>query len=394
MKIKMSRKKWIAVLASLAVILAVFKTAVALFNKSSPSKQIPDEADAAGDGTVDAWGEVIYLKSYDINVDFPSVVKNVFVQEGDRVKKGDPLVELDVSEYGENVKKLEQQLLIEKAKLPTVTQDASSLKADILDTKNDIARKKAELDNGSSPDLVLLVSSQKRLVKEVTDAKQDLSDYESFYKAGAASKETVDQYADILNQKEKALSDVNANLGKTKTALRDELDKLNVLLKSKEAQFNQIITDNAANSGSQKSSVLVSELNLNQMLEKTAKEYIKDGNIVSCTDNGIVRDIKVVNGSRLGYQGAPTSVLKLIDADTIIVRAEVHEEFIEKVRLGEKVSIVPVSDDKTSIPGTVTQISDYAFEKDGNRIVYVQVKPDDKNGFLKPGFTADVYFPA
>ncbi|MDP4110302.1 MAG: HlyD family secretion protein, partial [Bacillota bacterium] len=130
------------------------------------------------------------------------------------------------------------------------------------------------------------------------------------------------------------------------------------------------------------------------MLEKTAKEYIKDGNIVSCTDNGIVRDIKVVNGSCLGYQGAPTSVLKLIDADTIIVRAEVHEEFIGKVRLGEKVGIVPVSDEKASIPGTVTQISDYAFEKDGNRIVYVQVKPDDKNGLLKPGFTADVYFPA
>jgi HlyD family secretion protein len=54
---------------------------------------------------------------------------------------------------------------------------------------------------------------------------------------------------------------------------------------------------------------------------------------------------------------------------------------------------VPVSDSSISIPGTVTQISNVAVEKDGKRIIKIQVKPQDPDRELKPGYSVDVFLP-
>jgi multidrug resistance efflux pump len=89
----------------------------------------------------------------------------------------------------------------------------------------------------------------------------------------------------------------------------------------------------------------------------------------------------------------PSSVLQLIDADSLVVSAEVQEEFIQNISLGQKVKIIPASDKNLSISGVVTQIPNAAVEKDGKRIVKVEVKPENADGFLKPGYSVDVYFP-
>ena len=78
---------------------------------------------------------------------------------------------------------------------------------------------------------------------------------------------------------------------------------------------------------------------------------------------------------------------------SVITTKRAYEEFIESVHVGETVRIVPTSSPDTSLEGTVTHIPDLAAEKDGRRIIRVIIKPDAPNNILKPGFTADVYFP-
>jgi len=137
--------------------------------------------------------------------------------------------------------------------------------------------------------------------------------------------------------------------------------------------------------------VAVSGIDLEVMKNKSVKDYLDSNQVISCVRNGIVRNIEVVNGTRLGVQNNPTRVLQLIDADSIIVIAEVEEEFIRNIALDDSVEIVPASDSSTSIPGTVIQISNEAVEKDGKRIIKVQIKPEDPGMVLKPGYSADVY---
>jgi HlyD family secretion protein len=388
----LSHKKWAVagacVFAALIIALGIF-----FYQKNSTSvTQAADAAASTERKEIDAWGEVKYTHMEDISIDFPSAVTDILVKEGDRVTLGQPLITLDLSEYNGNIEKLKQQLAANQAALPAATQDVSALQADIAQTKSEIARKSKEYNDGTNADLTLLQNSLNLAQKQLASAKSDLQSYQALYDAGAVSKATLNQYVDALNQRQKAVDDVQANIQKTKTALKDEINQLNVSLKSKQAQLSQLKTGNTANVAKQQGGISSAQVDLSIMTDKTAKDYIKGNQIVSNIKNGIMQNIAVSNAVHLGVQGAPTKVLQIIDADSIIVSAEVDEEFIGSIKVGETVRIVPASDTDISLNGTVTQIPNVAVEKDGKRVIRVLVKPNDPNNLLKPGYSVDVYF--
>ena len=341
---------------------------------------------------IEAWGEVKYSRIENISIDFPSIVTDVQVKEGERVTLGQPLMTIDLYEYNGNIEKLKQQLSANQSALDSASQDISALQADISQIQDEIARKNDEYSNGTGADLKLLQNSMNLAQKELEDAKNDLQSYQLLYDEGAISQTTLNQYISMLDQRQKAVDDVKANVQKTKTALKDELNLLNVSLKSKQNQLSQLQQGNNSNVAMQQSSVSAAQVDLNTMVAKTAVDYIKDGQIISNVKNGIIKDIAVNNGSHLGAQGMPTEVINIIDTDSITVSAEVYEESIGSIHVGDEVKIVPASFSDTSLKGTITYIPDLAEEKDGRRIVRVEIKPDDPNNILKPGFTADVYF--
>lgn len=392
-------KNWILSHKKAAVTLSVFAVliiAAGIFiqreNNIEAMKAEDDPAFEEQSVEIDAWGEVKYSRVENISIDFPSTVTDVQVKEGQRVTFGQPIMTVDLSEYNGNIEKLKQQLNANQAALDSSSQDISALQADIAQTQDEVARKNDEYSNGTGADLKLLQNSMDLAQKELEDAKNDLQSYQSLYDEGAVSQTTLNQYISMFDQQQKAVDDVKTNIQKTKIALKDELNLLNVSLKSKQNQLSQLQQGNSTNVAMQQSSVSAAQVDLNTMMAKTAVDYIKDGQIVSNVENGIIKDIAVSNGSHLGAQGMPTEVINIIDTDSITVSAEVYEESIGSVHVGDEVRIVPVSSSDTSLKGTVTYIPDLAEEKDGRRIVCVEIKPDDPNNILKPGFTADVYF--
>lgn len=340
---------------------------------------------------LDFWGEVKYERIYDISIDFPAIVTDIKVKEGDHVSLGQVLVTLDMSEYLGTVDKLQHQLEAGQAELQSIRKDTGALEADIRQMQKDILEKTEELTKETNADLKILKTSLNLAKKEVENAKRDVRNNQALSDAGAITKNTLDRYMDALAEKEKALEDIETSIEKTKSALRTELDQLNILLKSKSAQLKEINDSNTANMARQESSVAVSRIDLEIMKNKSVKDYLDSDQVISCVRNGIVRNIEVINGSRLGVQDNPARVLQLIDADSIIVVAEVEEEFIRNITLDETVEIVPASDGSASIPGTVIQISNEAVEKDGKRIIKAQIKPEDPGKVLKPGYSVDVY---
>lgn len=390
----LKHKKMILVGTGLLVVLII--TGVISYNVIKANKVNSLEAGlstAEQDNRLNLWGEVKYDKIYDISIDFPSIVTDIKVKEGDHVSLGQMLVTLDMSEYLGTMDKLQQQIAAGKAGLQDIVQDTKALEAEIVQTQEDIHTKTEELSSETNSDLKILQTSLDLAKKEVENAKIDVKNNQALYDAGAVSKNILDQYLDIMAQREKALMDVENNIKKTKSALKTELNQLNILLKSKGAQLDQINNSNSANMTKQNSSVAVSQIDLDMMKNKSMKDYLNINEIISCVQDGIVQNIEVLNGTRLGVQNTPTRVLQLIDADSIAVSAEVDEEFIKNITLGETVEIVPMSDRTLSIPGIVTQISNVAVEKDGKRIIKVQVKPQDPDRALKPGYSVDVYIP-
>lgn len=377
MVIQMKYKKYLAGFTAASLLLAF---CIGCGNKNSASTpSSATETSSAKTNDIVAWGEVKYNDEYQINIDFPSTVQNILVDEGDLVKRGDSLIMLSTDDYQKNIKKLQAQVDSSQAALNNVNQAA--IEADIATLKSQISSKTAELDNGSKAELQLLQSSLTRANKEIKDAQNDVNKYQTLFHDGVISQADLDKYTDVLNQKQKAKTDIEDNLTKTKRTLQEELDSLNTSLKYKEVQLNQ-----------QKDAASAAQIDLDVMNSKAKKPYLSGNTIISNLDYGIVKEISVVKGSAVGTQYAAQKVIDLIDSSSIYVSAEVPEEFIRQISADSKVTIVPTANKSLKIEGKIMRIANEAIEKDGDRIVKVQVKPNDKENVLKPGFTADVHF--
>ncbi len=389
----LSHKKTVSVLCVIAALVIALIVFVQRRNKIEARRAAETLISSYQAAEIEAWGEVLYSRVESISIDFPSTVTDVLVKEGERVTSAQPLVTMDISEYNGNVEKLKQQLSANESALDSAAQDITALQADIARAQEEITRKTEEYTNSTGTDLKLLQTSQSLALKELENAKKDLQNYQSLYDEGAVSEMTLNQYTSMLDQRQKAVDDIETSIQKTKTALKDELNLLNVSLKSKQVQLSQLQQGNSTNVAMQQSGVSSTQVDLNIMTGKTERDYIKENQIVSNVKNGIVKNISVNCGNHLGIQGMPTEVLQIIDADSITISAEVYEEFIGSVQIDGNVRIVPASYPDISLSGTVTHIPDMAVEKNGRRIVRVIVKPDDPDNVLKPGYTADVYFP-
>ncbi|HCS73258.1 MAG TPA: secretion protein HlyD, partial [Clostridiales bacterium] len=233
-------KNWIlshkkTVLIGVCVLVVVLSTSgILLYRKNiAPASQTEDEQNLSNQPQeINVWGEVKCTRIENINIDFPAFVTDVLIKEGDRVTLGQPLVTLDLTEYNGNVEKLKQQLVANEAALPATKQDVSALQADIDQMQQEISRKREEYNNGTNADLKLLQNTLDLAQKELSNAQNDLNNYRELYDTGAISKEMLNKYEDALEQRQKALNDVQENIQKSKLGLKDELDQLNVGLKS------------------------------------------------------------------------------------------------------------------------------------------------------------------
>ena len=287
---------------------------------------------------IDAWGEVKYQDAYQIIIDFPATVESIQVKEGDVVHKGDVLAVLNIEEYNKTIAKLEDQKAAGEAALKGIYQNTSGLEAQIEQKKRDVAT-----------------------------AQTDWSNANVLYEAGDISKTEYDKYV--------------TNLEAQKTNQR-------VL----EVQLEQLKNTNSSNSSQQASSNGAIEKELDIYKGKLQKDYLDGNRLVSNVENGIIKSIAVENGTVLGSDLGQKLVMEIIDQDSVYVSAEVDEEFIHNITLDTPVRIVPAMNPQTEFQGKVSQIAAMAVEKDGGRIVKVQVMPDDPERVLKPGYTVDAYF--
>lgn len=347
--------------------------------KTDNTKQPSVSPETASSNTdIVAWGEVLYSSEYQISLDFPAQVESINVDVGDTVKQGTKLISLSTDAYKSNIKQL--QAAVNSAKASTDNVDQASLQKQISVLKNQITYKTNELNDGSSPDLQLLQNALSLAEKEEQQAQEDLDNYKTLLDSGAISQSDYSKYSDALDQKEKVIRDANNNIAKTKRTLQEAIDSLTISLKTAQVQLNQ-----------QRASLTGAQANLDLMTSKVDKSYISGDNIVSNLTSGIVEAINVKKGTIISGQTVQ-NVISLIDADSIYVSAEVPEEFIGEISANSKVYIVPTSNKKIKITGHIIKISSLAVDDNGERVVKVQVKPDENSEYIKPGLTSDVHF--
>jgi HlyD family secretion protein len=279
---------------------------------------------------VEAFGIVKARDYKDINLDFPAQIIKVPVKDGQNVKLREPLIYLNTSNFQATIKNKENELNLARFEL---------------------------------------MRTQKSLrdAQEVYDrAKQQLTDKEKLLQEGAISPKEVDDFRDLVKDKEKAVTDIKLYIGQS-------------------AGVTSI--------GVQTEKVAVLEYDLKRMKDKLNQSFLKGNIIVSDYSNAVVYDINCAAGYSVGgtdSSNAQQKLLSIMNLDSLYISADVAEEFIKDVKIGTNVSILPVADNSRKYQGKVIRIADMAVKQNGETNVAVEISIEHPDGFLRPNFNVDV----
>ncbi len=326
---KKKKRRWLYVGGSvfLVVVLVLGITAATRGGtKIDPSKLGKAERGDLAKSVV-ATGKIEPITKVEIKSKASGIVKKLFVQEGDRVKVGQPLAELDREE-------IEALVRSQEAQLQSAESNLSAAQADL---------KRAEVD-AEGPDVPLLKRAYDRALMMEKD-------------------------------------------GVVSVAARDDAQKAYEMAVNKQNVARAQLTVGKAKVAQATADVQKQRANLAQLKEQLGYTMISspiDGLVLS-------RPVEVGDAvsSILVMGSAATLVMTIGDTSEVYVKGKVDESDIGKVYLGQQARIKVESFKDKTFTGKVTKISPMGAEKDNVTTFEVRVSITNPGGELKAAMTAN-----
>ncbi len=327
---KKKRKKWLII--TIVVVVVVLLGAVVVYalsssgNKIDPTKLAKVEKHDLAKSVV-ATGKVQPITNVEIKSKASGIVKKLFVDAGDKIKKGQLLAQLDKEEIQAQVEQGHASLAASEASLTGAQADYERAKVD-----------------AEGPDVPLLKRAYDRATGMAKDGVVSTSALEDAQK----------NYELALNKQ---------NVAKAQLTV----------LKARIAQAQaQVARDQA---------------NLKQLEEQLSYTDITapiDGVLLS-------RDVEIGDAvsSILVLGSSATLVMTLGDTSEVYVKGKVDESDIGKVYLGQPARIKVESFKDKTFSGKVTKISPLGVEKDNVTTFEVRVSINNPGGELKAAMTAN-----
>ncbi len=283
---------------------------------------------------ISADGVVEEVEKAEVFFDTPLKVNKVLIEEGQKVTKGQQLLELDLDS-------LNSQL--ETYKINKNSQQ-TSLNSKTLD---------AEVERASN--------NLKAAERSYNDAKKTFEDNKVLYEANAISKSELEMSEKAYIESESGISG----------------------LKNARIAYNAAVESRKNSKKSGEDNLKVTDIQISDLEKKI--NAIRD-ECLSPID-GVIVSIGVQEGA---YTSAMQSAYKIIDPDKLQVRAKINEYDIKNVKAEQNVKLTGDSIEKgTNVPGIVKSVSPVAVSSmtsSGNEtVVEVLIRVDDAGDVLKPG---------
>jgi HlyD family secretion protein len=327
---KKKRRKRIIIVTIVVLVIVIFAGALYAFTrggtKIDPSKLAKVEKGDLAKSVV-ATGKVEPITKVEVKSKASGIVTKLYVDAGDKVKKGQLLAQLDKAEIEAQVEQSRAALLAAEANLASSQADWQRAKVD-----------------AEGPDVPLL--------KNEYDRAQGMA------KDGIVSTSTLD---DADRNYKMALNKQNVSKAQV------------TVLQAKIAQSQAQIAQSRANLKQ-----------LEEQLSYTDIESPMDGVVLS-------RDVELGDAvsSILVLGSSATLVMTLGDTSQVYVKGKVDESDIGRVYLGQPARIKVESFKDKTFNGVVTKISPMGVEKDNVTTFEVRVSINNPGGELKAEMTAN-----
>ena len=326
---KKRRKSIIIGVVVVTVLVLIVGVAVAFSHGSTkidPSKLAKVEKGDLAKSVV-ATGKVEPITKVEVKSKASGIVKKLYVDYGDRVKKGQLLAQLDKVEIEAGVEQSHAALEAAQANLKSAQADYERAKVD-----------------AEGPDVPLLQRAYERnlqMHKDGVVSQQALDDAEKDYKLAVNKQNVARAQVTVLQAK---IAQAQAQVGQDEANLKQ----------------------------------------LDEQLSYTDLESPIDGIVLS-------RDVEVGDAvsSILVLGSSATLVMTIGDTSQVYVKGKVDESDIGRVYLGQPARIKVESFKDKTFKGVVNKISPMGVEKDNVTTFEVRVSIDNATGELKAEMTAN-----
>lgn len=338
--------------------------------------------------TVEAWGTVSAEVIKEIHLDFNATVTDIYVKEGQEVKSGDKLLSIDYEDYKDSIRQKEKQLDLDQNTLQGQIKSSGSNAEKINSLRTQISDINSRLSSGTDSEIVALEASNVSLKNDLEVKQNDLQVQKELLEAGTTTQKAID---DLENEITELKNQIGTNEKKITNIRKDreiQVKNLNSQIAELQADMSEIQKNNQNTLNSSTIKEEINSLEVEQMKNKYAKAYIKDNDVVLDIPKGIIKSIKVVEGSKIG--GESHCLLEVIDESSLVIKANVSEEFIKDVKVGAETNIIPYADREAVFKGKVKEIENMAIDHNGETVIPIIVEASEESPYLKYGYSADV----
>ena len=350
-----------------------------------PQEEVSQEAVA---NTVEAWGSVNAETIKEVHLDFNATVTDVYVKEGEEVKAGDKLLSIDYEDYKTSIAQKEKELSLDQNSLEGQIKSSGSSSEKISSLRTQISDINGRLANGTDSDIVALEASLTTAKTNLATAQKDLEVQKELVEAGTATQKTVDDLENKIVDLKNEIGTLEKKITNTKKDREIEVKKLNSEIASLQADMSETQKNNQTTKNSSAIKQEIYNLEVAQMKNKYTKDFIKGNDVVLDIPKGVIKSVKVVEGSKIG--GENNCLLEIIDEDSLVVKANVSEEFIKDVKIGADVNIIPYADREAVVKGKVKEIQNMAIDHNGETVIPIIVEATEESPYLKYGYSVDI----
>ncbi|HQR39855.1 MAG TPA: efflux RND transporter periplasmic adaptor subunit [Blastocatellia bacterium] len=364
----LSRKKKFIIGGVIGVILVgVLAVSMLASNREAPEVTVAEvKQQPKLESKVTASGEVRPVKFYNLTAEVSGRITNLYVKEGDDVKKGQPLIKVDPTQLAE-------QVAGSAANVNAAIADATASQAAVNSAQNNVYTSEASLSSAQA-DL-------ERARADLSLAEANLKRNQQLLDSGVISKAAYDQVDNVFRTSQAAFNGAKARVEQLKTQVEEariRVKQSEANLKSSEARTNQIRAGLRSNQ---------------DLLYKTTRFSPIDG---------VVSSLPVKEGEFALANFSSTPLMVIADLSEVNVEVKVDETDIANVRVGQKAKIKVDALGDTEIDGEVTEVGSSAITRSGQTIatstgsqeakdfkVVVRLLPNDETrNKLRPGMSA------
>lgn len=325
----MSKRKRLAIWISVAVILAAsIIISVITSGKDSPEVSVYKvEKRKSLAQIVSASGEVRPIQFINLTSDVQGRIEEIYVKEGDAVKKGAPLVKIDPSQF-------ESSRDAQSAALDAALFDSRSARSQVTEAEQNLNSQVSALNTARlqlGPAETELSDAKRRLREETELLESGVSTRSAFEDAKVRVKIAEDNLAIRRSNVEEAEQRVKAQ--------RLAIDRININAKSTEKRAEQ------------------------QAAFLRGQQIQKDKTIPTAPINGVIADIPSKVGTFATAGLSTTPLLTIADMSSINIEVKIDETEIDKVAVGQTATIKVDAFDQIELKGRVSQKTPLALGK-------------------------------